>query len=291
MTALTLTEPRRSIVLLLAAVESFWEAVSQSGKRDASTPIERALQRRMARAFRQQGEAFDDAAGKAVDPSVVPAAASVFDAALGRALTTATGEMAEAIEVAAADAMLAGAAALLKDAFVGIAFDLHNPFAVQYLRDYGAKRVTQINETTRQTIKDLVVNGIDNGHSYDEIARQIKARFAEFAVGKPQLHIDSRAHLVAVTEVGNAYEHGTWSAAQSMAAVGLTMEKSWLTSGDDRVSDGCAENEGAGWILLDEPFPSGDDKPLRFPGCRCTVLYRRVGASEDGQKALQNKAD
>lgn len=264
---------------LLPALNSFLEAVSQSGKRDASTPIERALQRQMARAFRQQGEAFGDAAGKAVDPTVVPAA-NVFDAALGRALTTATGEMTEAIEVAAADAMLAGAAALLKDAFVGIAFDLHNPFAVQYLKDYGAKRVTQINETTRQAIHDLVVNGIDNGHSYDEIARQIKARFSEFAVGKPQLHIDSRAHLVAVTEVGNAYEHGTWSAAQSMAAVGLTMEKSWLTSGDDRVSDGCAENEGAGWILLDEPFPSGDDKPLRFPGCRCTVLYRRAGSSK-----------
>lgn len=68
------------------------------------------------------------------------------------------------------------------------------------------------------------------------------------------------------------------AAVKDMASLGLAMEKSWLTVGDNRVSDGCAENEGAGWIPLDEPFPSGDQAPLRFPGCRCTALYRRVGS-------------
>jgi hypothetical protein len=53
------------------------------------------------------------------------------------------------------------------------------------------------------------------------------------------------------------------------------MEKRWLTVGDDRVSDGCKDNQRAGWIALNDAFPSGDDRPLRFPGCRCVVQYRR----------------
>jgi len=57
-------------------------------------------------------------------------------------------------------------------------------------------------------------------------------------------------------------------------AVGLGMEKYWSTMRDDRVSDGCIENEDAGWIDLAKNFPSGHVRPLRFPGCRCDLLQR-----------------
>lgn len=188
---------------------------------------------------------------------------------------------AAAAQSAVESALLLGAEAAMADLGnigLGIAFDLRNPRAVAYLRDKGAALVTQINETTRAEMRDLIVNMIEERASYDQIAREISRRWAEMAIPKPQGHIDSRAHLIAVTEVGNAYEAGNLAAVQDMASLGLAMEKSWLTVGDDRVSDGCAENEGAGWIPLDEPFPSGDQAPLRFPGCRCTALYRRVGS-------------
>ncbi|GAH30166.1 unnamed protein product, partial [marine sediment metagenome] len=47
-------------------------------------------------------------------------------------------------------------------------------------------------------IAKVVTKGVGEGQSYDKVAREIKSRFNQFAVGKPQLHIQSRAHLVAV---------------------------------------------------------------------------------------------
>ena len=95
-----------------------------------------------------------------------------------------------------------------------------------------------------------------------------------FSERKPQLHIRNRAELIAVTETGNAYEKAAMLQAEALQQAGLPMEKSWNTVGDDRVSDGCQENEDAGWIPIDEPFPSGDMQPLRFPGCRCNLQTR-----------------
>ena len=46
-------------------------------------------------------------------------------------------------------------------------------------------------------------------------------------------------------------------------------------------SDGCDENAAAGWLPLAAAFPSGHQRPLRFPGCRCDLLMRAVGADDD----------
>ena len=103
-------------------------------------------------------------------------------------------------------------------------------------------------------------------------------RFEEFAVGKPQKHIDSRAHLIAITEIGEAYEVGNATVADDLRQAGLPMEKSWLHSRDGKVSDGCLRNAEDGWIPIEQAFTSGHMHPLRFPGCRCAALYRRIGA-------------
>jgi len=116
---------------------------------------------------------------------------------------------------------------------------------------------------------------MEQGWSYNKTARILSDRYEQFAIGKPQLHIESRAHLIAITESGNAYEEGRLQTAKWMQAQGLDMEHFWLNVGDDRVSDGCLANTAAGWIPLDQPFPSGHMRPLRFPGCRCRSLNRR----------------
>jgi hypothetical protein len=129
----------------------------------------------------------------------------------------------------------------------------------------------------------LIARAIEAGRSYDEIAEDIQSQFKHyyepgsywaFDAPRPQGHIDSRAHLIAVTESGQAYVEGNLIVGRDLAAAGLPMEKKWLTVGDNRVSQGCQENEAAGWIPLDELFPSGHDAPLRFPGCRCDVLMQ-----------------
>lgn len=154
-------------------------------------------------------------------------------------------------------------------------FNLKNPRALDYLVQHGAEMVTKINEATRLHIKRIVIDAMKKGWSYEKTARVITKSFAEFGVNKPQLHIRTRGELVAVTEAGNAYEYGAYEAAQQMKAVGIDTEKYWATVGDSRVSDGCSTNEGAGWIDSNDTFPSGHEHPLRFPGCRCSALWRR----------------
>jgi len=157
-----------------------------------------------------------------------------------------------------------------------LAFTLKTPLAVQWLENYGAVEVAGIDVTTKGYLNTVITDAMDSGQSYAKTAREIKNRFNEFAIGQPQKHIRSRAELIAVTETGNAYEEASMIQSQSLQNAGLPMEKSWLTSRDDRVSDGCMENEDAGWIPLDDAFPSGDMRPLRFPGCRCALLTRMM---------------
>jgi SPP1 gp7 family putative phage head morphogenesis protein len=132
-------------------------------------------------------------------------------------------------------------------------------------------RSKQIDATTFDGIRNLLTDGIAEGRSHSALAREIRQRFEGFT--------RDRAELIAVTEIGDAYSQGTLIQAGNLRDAGLDMEKSWLTVGDDRVSDGCADNEAAGWIDIDDDFPSGDDAPLRFPGCRCSLLTRRKEAA------------
>lgn len=226
--------------------------------------IQEQLERDAGRAFAVQGQAFEQAAQGGADAA--RATEQALDA--GRPALT------QAIQTATTEAITLGMQEQATE--LGISFDLKNPRAVAYAEKNAAAMVTRIDDETRAQIHDIVTQGTREGWSYDEIAKRITERFAEFAEGKPQQHIDSRAHLVAVTEIGNAYEEGNLIVAENLAGMGLPMEKAWQTVGDGRVSAGCRDNAAAGWIPLDQAFPSGSDRPLRFPGCRCTCLYRRV---------------
>ncbi|MGE4535419.1 phage minor head protein [Halomonas sp.] len=280
-----------SATRLLEAVETFLEtsaAVSfNRRKRRALKPIERRLELAMQRAFRRQGRVFVKKLATLKDrfPTETSEARlseaieewewlALYAAAVQETLKAFT----EPIDLAARRALRAGALHVLADAGVALSFTLKNPRAVSFLKEYGAQRVTKINETTRDYIKSVVTQGVEEGWSYDKMARAITARYEEFAVGQPQQHIASRAHLVAVTEAGEAYCEGNMEVAQDLEAAGLTMMKKWSTVGDSKVSDGCRDNEAVGWIPLNQAFPSGHQRPLRFPGCRCDLLTKRADA-------------
>ena len=176
-----------------------------------------------------------------------------------------TAQMQAAIESAVGTALEAGAAMQATELRIALRFDLENARAIAYLDGYAAAQVTAINETTRDLLRTLIASNTDL--SYTDLAKKITEAFQEFT--------PRRARLIAVTEVGNAYTEGTMIVARDLQDAGLTMEKQWLTSGDSKVSDGCLDNAAAGWIDLDEEFPSDDQRPLRFPGCRCDLLIRR----------------
>jgi hypothetical protein len=180
-------------------------------------------------------------------------------------------------------ALRAGSKKLIADLGLPISFSLKNPRALAYLEVHGAELVKQINETTRGQIHLVVNHALDNGWSYQKTALAIQKRFAgyhdpgswwNFDAPRPQKHIDSRAHLIAVNEVGNAYEEGNFVIVLDLADSGIKTEKYWSTMGDDRVSEGCRTNEAEGWIPSEQNHISGHAHPLRFPGCRCDEMYR-----------------
>lgn len=262
------------------ALDAFSEAMREIQRDRDLLPLELEFEVLIALAFARQGERFlgylDQLRLPPQDPA--PLGEAIWAPLFNMAALETSYLFSAPVTSVGGRALSLGATRAAGEMGLGLSFDLPNPRAVAWLEAHGAELVTRVNDTTRRQIRDILVAGTREGQSYDQMAKAISDRFTEFAVGRPQLHIDSRAHLVAVTEVGNAYQEGNFQVGQMMAEAGLEMEKSWLTMGDQRVSDGCRANAAVGWIPLDQPFPSGHLRPLRFPGCRCDLLIRQKGA-------------
>ena len=271
---------------LAEVLDRFLEAAGRVAQWRALAPIERACARALAAAFRLQGRVFLNNWEPTGD----------WEAAFDRAVAETHERFRDAQDRAVEGALAAGiryvvgamqpAAESLREAepiavLFGAQFDLANPRAVAYIEQRGAALVAA-HETTREYIRTVISQGVAEGWSYDRMAKRITERYREFAVGRPQKHIDSRAHGIAVTEARNAYVEGKAIVAQRLQAAGLDMEKRWVTMGDDRVSAICQANGDVGWIPLNDTFPSGHAQPLAHPYCRCGYEVRRVGSeSED----------
>lgn len=278
---------------LLSALDEFEEAITRGNQRKKMERLIRPLEIAIRKAFRAQGSllarklrqvrryfseggdpfrAHDAWLNMQFNEALPPAD---FLRIWNEVAFETVGLFAKPIDAAVVKALEYGGMAIIAEMGMTLKWDLKNPRAVRYLSEYGAMQVKGINETTREYLQTLIRTATDEGWSYKRTAEAIIERFEEFGVGRPQAHIDSRAHLIAVTETGNAYEEGSRIQAQDLHDAGIEMEKAWDTVGDDKVSEGCQENEAAGWIRIDAEFPSGHQRPLRFPGCRCECRYRR----------------
>lgn len=266
---------------LESALQRLREADIRTRKRRSLARVERRLEDAMAKAWRTQGAAFlrrletrrsrfttAAALREAIRPQDWE---PLFDDAALETLAA----FSEPLSVAAAAALEAGARHLIADLTAELTFSLADPEAVAYLERVGAERVTGITEETRSQLRTLLAQSRAQGWSYDRTAREIRARFAGFGTPAPQLHIRSRAHLVAVTETGHAYEASRRIMADRLAGAGLAIEKSWLAVGDARTDEVCEGNEAEGWIELEGSFSSGSPEPPEHPACRCTTEYRR----------------
>ncbi|MEW6223183.1 MAG: phage minor head protein [Chloroflexota bacterium] len=270
---------------LAAALDVFLEADARRRKARATAPHQRALQAAMAKAFRRQGSTFLALLGRRAPATEARRSArnlrealpeeEVWRRAFGEAALATLVLFEGPLRQYAALAMLDGARAAIAELRIRDAFELSNPRAVAWLETHPALRVAGINDATRDEIGRIISEGAAAGRSYSAIAREIRAAYRAFAVGSPLEHIRSRAELVAVTEIGDAYEAGNRIVADGVAAAGLEMEKSWLDVGDRRVDPDCVSNAAQGWIPIDAAFGSGHQQPTAHPGCRCTTLYRR----------------
>jgi len=134
-----------------------------------------------------------------------------------------------------------------------------------------AADIDGIQATTQQAIRHIVLEGIDEGWAVTKTARAIREQFDlwENGIGV------SRSATIARTEVHTAAGYGMHESAKQS---GIVTKKFWSNSGDERVRDLHIENTGAGWIGMDEAYPSG----AMYPGgggpedsvnCRCAELY------------------
>ncbi len=262
---------------LLSAAVKFVEAMARAKRMKRREQGIRRLELSLRKAFLEQGRQFERALRKFKDRFPAKESVSVLEwMFVFYAVSQKTAVLfSQPIDAAVEAALKSGAAATIADLAMKISFDLDNPRAVQYLKDYGAKLVANIDDTTRDYLQTLIAQATTEGWSYDRTAEAIIDRYHEFAVGRPQEHIDSRAHGIAVTEIGNAYAEGNLQVAQQLQAAGLEMEKFWSTVNDDKVNpEICAPNQEQGWIPLDQPFQSGHQRPLGHPYCRCDLLTR-----------------
>lgn len=256
----------------IAAARRLVEALTWEAQDKRKRPLERRLAVLVRRMFASQAAAIASKFLPRVKKAQLLEAAEL-PADLGNLLDSVlaqdAGNWARVLLQVLGDSWMAGAGDLKGD--LTIDFDLPIDRPRDILADRAGDRITRINDVTRQQVRDILVAGIEQRKTYQQVARELRKKFAEFRGPARQRHIRDRAELIAITEVGQAYVDGQMDVAARLQSRGLRLRKSWLTVGDSRVSDGCAANGAAGWIAMDATFPSGHQAPLRFPGCRCSL--------------------
>ena len=141
----------------------------------------------------------------------------------------------------------------------------------EYARNRGAELLKlegdlSVTARTRQKVRDLTADAIERGDSLGQLAKQLR----EDPIFSPE-----RARLIARTETATALGQGERRASLLQGR----NEKRWVTQGDDHVDAGqiiqqCVDNEAAGWIPINEAFPSGHMTIPTHPNCRCRVRSR-----------------
>lgn len=166
----------------------------------------------------------------------------------------------------------------LKDLGVEISFDLLNPLVTAYLEKFAADHITgKVNETTKQAIRDTLSEGVAAGEDIRNLSKRVTEVF-DAARG-------ARSIMIARTEVIGTSNFANMAA---YAQSGLDLEKTWVSTPDDRVRETHADAMGQ-TRKLEEPFSVGGYE-AQYPGdgslpaeeiinCRCTVVAGAPGAS------------
>ncbi len=134
--------------------------------------------------------------------------------------------------------------------------------ASRWLRDNSLTKLTgDFSTTSINRLRDAVADAWDVGGSFEQVVKAIQDTFADFS--------DTRAGMVAQTEVNDAYNQG-----RIYTAVNAGFDqKSWDPDGE--ACELCMGNVDAGWIGIDEDFPSGDFAPTAHPNCDCSIDFQK----------------
>lgn len=149
-----------------------------------------------------------------------------------------------------------------------ISFELINRAAIRYRRS--DKAIKDINETTQNLVTSLIDQAVEEGFSYTKFQRQLSERFEEFS--------RKRAKRIAVFEIRDRHAGGEEETARQLKKQGVTVEKRWVSRGDNKVRPDHEDYDKMGYIPEEDEFlaDSGNSvpRPPTDPGCRCVVVRR-----------------
>jgi hypothetical protein len=252
------------------AVREVVNAANERRKWNALGPSVSTLERATAAVFR--GQAADVRKVLAVEAALWPAQEAAvpdrFAEFIARVLHGRQGRDGLRLAPPLGAAMKA-ATRVIGKAQWGISFTLEDVGATEYMKARGAELVAELNKTTVDDLRSILSQGIEEGWSYDRVAKAIIAKYAAYGAARPQLHIATRAHMIAVTENAMAYGESQLAQARALESAGLPMLKEWGVSADERTCENCMGNAGDGPLPLEDPYSSGDMMTPAHPACRC----------------------
>lgn len=142
---------------------------------------------------------------------------------------------------------------LVSEYGVGVDFALVNEAVREWASRYSYELVRGITDTTRDALQRAVADWVQSGQPLDALAEQLAPLFGE-----------TRARMIAVTEVTRAFAEGnreTWRAS------GIVGGMRWNTARDELVCPICEPLDGQE-DALDGDF-HGNGPPPAHVNCRC----------------------
>lgn len=153
---------------------------------------------------------------------------------------------------------------------LGISWDIVRPEAIDNVETWGVEHAKYMNETTRDSLKKEIADGLREGESIPQIRKRISSVY--------EIAKTSRATNIARTETHNAVVNGTFITYKKAGV----QRKQWLTTydGRERASHGAM---GGQVQIITQPFITGAGNELMHPGdpngpveevaqCRCALL-------------------
>lgn len=210
----------------------------------------------------------------AVDPHLIAQIKAHIDSAINHA---ALAEMQAALEdtykagyvggVVTAQMVLGQTpdAAMVKRPLLAASKLVDDPGLKGLLDDAGVT-IKSIAENRLNVLASTLADGINDGVNMAQMAEMVGN-----VLDDPRW-----ADLVAVTETNRAVSAGSLQTYQINDVPG----KTWLVAADP--CELCQENADAGFVAVDDSFPSGDDAPPAHPMCRCAVSPAWPDGSEAG---------
>ncbi|WP_164509054.1 hypothetical protein [Clostridium rectalis] len=139
---------------------------------------------------------------------------------------------------------------------------------LQWLNEYGAEQVVNINTTTKELTRRIIKDGLLKGDSIDSISKELSSKIKQYS--------KARAVNISQTEIHNSF----------MKANFLTANKSgfkykrWLSARDESVRLDHKAYDSLGWVEFGYMYAPG----LEYPGdsranvsqvarCRCVLRY------------------